>query len=239
MNLRLNNIDKHYDKKVLHNIDLELRGYKSIALVGPSGCGKSTLLRLIAGIEFPEEGSVIINDIEINESTVKEHQKTIGYVFQKHNLFPHLSLLRNITLILEKTRGYTKDDAYNRGVDLLTMLHLADQKDKLPKNVSGGQSQRASIARALSTEPDLLLLDEPTAALDPILTYEVLDAVNELKDMGKDFIFVTHEISFVKSFADYFIFINEGEIIEHGEIRYIDEPKTEKLQEFMSKVIHN
>ncbi len=240
MNFELKNLHMSYDKLILKNLSIKLDGYKSIAVIGASGCGKSTLLRLIAGIEFPESGQIKINNFEISEEIKSEYQKHIGYVFQKHNLFPHLTLEKNITLILEKTRGYSKEAAKEKADRLLGMLHLIEQKDKLPKNVSGGQAQRASIARAFSTDPDIILLDEPTASLDPILTHEVLEAIKELKNIGKDFIFVTHEIGFVQSFAEYFIFMDEGEIIEHGDIEELKNPATQKLIDFMDKVgFHN
>jgi polar amino acid transport system ATP-binding protein len=225
-----------YDMQILKNINIDIDGYKSIAIIGASGCGKSTLLRLISGIEFPDSGSISINEYNISRDTRKEFQKHIGYVFQKHNLFPHLTLKQNISLILEKTRGYTKEEADSRADSLLQMLHLEKESDKLPKHVSGGQAQRASIARALSTHPDILLLDEPTASLDPILTHEVLDAIHELKSIGKDFIFVTHEIGFVESFAEYFIFMDNGMILEHGKIECLNHPKTKKLSDFMDRV---
>jgi ABC-type polar amino acid transport system ATPase subunit len=236
MIFELKNIHMSYDKLVLKNLSIMLEGYKSIAVIGASGCGKSTLLRLIAGIEFPESGYIRINRFDVKKETRSEYQKHIGYVFQKHNLFPHLTLQENITLILEKTRGFGKEEAKAKAYGLLEMLHLCEEKDKLPRNVSGGQAQRASIARAFCTDPDIILLDEPTASLDPILTHEVLDAIKELKNIGKDFIFVTHEIGFVQSFAEYFIFMDEGEIIEHGKIDNLKKPKTKKLVDFMDKV---
>lgn len=239
MRFKLENINKFYDNQILFDLSIEIKDYSSVAIIGPSGCGKSTLLRLIAGIEYPKDGNIYLNDFQINSETIKEYQKHIGFVFQKHNLFPHLSLMKNITLILEKTKGFSKEDANKKACELLSLLHLGDQKDKLPKNVSGGQSQRASIARALSTNPDILLLDEPTASLDPILTHEVLNAIKELKSIGKDFIFVTHEIDFVKTFADYFIYIDEGKIVEHGEISKIYDPQSDKLKHFMKKVSYD
>lgn len=236
MRLRLDNIIKNYDKRVLDGLSICLKGFSSIAIIGPSGCGKSTLLRLIAGIEFPQNGSISVNGTDIVPTAVSEYQKSIGVVFQKHNLFPHLSLKANITLILEKTRGISKVTSEKRADELLALLHLSDQKNKKPAKVSGGQAQRASIARALSTDPKLMLLDEPTASLDPVLTHEVLMAIKELKSLGKDFIFVTHEIAFVKSFADYVIFIDSGKIKEHGSVEILSEPNTEELQAFLKNV---
>lgn len=236
MKLSLNNIIKNYDKRVLDGLSIDLEGCSSIAIIGPSGCGKSTLLRLIAGIEFPQSGSISINGTDIVPTAVSDYQRSIGVVFQKHNLFPHLSLKANITLILEKTRGIKKDVADKRADELLELLHLSDQKHKKPAKVSGGQAQRASIARALSTDPKLMLLDEPTASLDPVLTHEVLMAIKDLKSLGKDFIFVTHEIAFVKSFADYVIFINSGKILEHGNVEILSNPTTKELQAFLKNV---
>ena len=236
MILKLENVVKNYEKTILKGISIDIKDKKSIAIIGESGCGKSTLLRLLAGIEFLDEGQIILNNEVVDKINVRKHQDRIGYVFQNHNLFPHLSLKKNITLILSKIKGYDIDKANNIADELLDRMHLKEQKDKLPKHVSGGQSARASIARALSTNPDILLLDEPTAALDPVITHEVLKAISELKDLGKDFIFVTHEINFMKSFADYFIFMNNGNIIEHGDIKNLDTPKSEMLKEFLSKV---
>jgi polar amino acid transport system ATP-binding protein len=233
MNLKINNVSHLYDVEVLHDLSLELDGYHSIAIIGVSGSGKSTLIRLLSGLEQPSSGELFVNNYSVNNES---YRKSIGFVFQHHNLFPHLTLKQNITLVLEKTRGVGKDDAELIARKYLTMLHLEDQMDKLPKNVSGGQAQRASIARALSINPDIIFLDEPTSSLDPILTYEVLTAVEELKTLGKDFIFVTHVMSFVKDFADFVIYMDKGEIVEMGTPDILDHPKSESLKAFMYKV---
>ena len=239
MRISLKNITKDYDKRVLDNISLDIDGYNSIAIIGLSGCGKSTLLRLIAGIEFPQKGEIAIDDLHISKDNIREFQKHLGFVFQTHNLFPHMTLKENITIILEKSKGMEKAEANARAAELLNLLHLSDEMDKKPANVSGGQAQRASIARALSTKPNLLLLDEPTASLDPILTHEVLMEVKQLKSLGKNFIFVTHEINFVKSFADYVVFIHEGKIVEHGEVGILNSPQSEQLQAFLKNVLYD
>lgn len=233
MNLKINHLSHSYDVEVIHNLNFNLKGYKSIAVIGVSGSGKSTLIRLMSGMEKPTSGKILINHMDV-ESEV--YRKKIGFVFQNHNLFPHLSLKRNISLILEKTRNKTKDEADSIAIQKLELLHLGDQVNKLPKNVSGGQAQRASIARALSVNPDIIFLDEPTASLDPILTHEVLTAVEELKGLGKEFIFVTHVLSFVRDFADYVIYMHEGRIHEYGLPDILDNPKTKELKEFMEKV---
>ncbi|HCB66338.1 MAG: polar amino acid ABC transporter ATP-binding protein [Tenericutes bacterium GWD2_38_27] len=233
MKINLKNINHTYDVEVLHELNLTLENYKSIAIIGVSGSGKSTLIRLMAGLETPSSGEININGHDVKE---EDYKKKIGFVFQNHNLFPHLTLKRNITLVLEKTRGMDPLLANETALKYLNLLHLGDQVDKLPKNVSGGQAQRASIARALSVNPDIIFLDEPTSSLDPILTHEVLSAVEELKGLGKDFIFVTHVMSFVRDFADYVIFMDQGEIIEQGLPEILDHPKHPAFKEFMKKV---
>ncbi len=233
MKIHLNQLSHTYDVEVLSDLSLDLEGYKAVAIIGVSGSGKSTLIRLMSGLEKPTSGSIQVNDHAVDE---EDYRKKIGFVFQNHNLFPHLTLKQNITLVLEKTRGYDKEEADQIAEKYLGMLHLEDQTHKLPKNVSGGQAQRASIARALSVNPDIIFLDEPTSSLDPILTDEVLRAVEELKGLGKDFIFVTHVMGFVRDFADYVIFMDKGKIVEQGTPEILDQPKTKELYEFMRKV---
>jgi polar amino acid transport system ATP-binding protein len=233
MKLDIRNISHTYDVEVLHDLKFKLDNYNSVAIIGVSGSGKSTLIRLMSGLELPTKGEIYIDGYNVQDD---EYKKQVGFVFQSHNLFPHLSLKRNITLILEKTRDIEPEVAEATATKYLELLHLGDQVDKLPKNVSGGQAQRASIARALSINPDVIFLDEPTSSLDPILTHEVLTAVEELRDLGKQFIFVTHVMSFVRDFADYVIFMEQGHIREHGTPDILDQPKTEALRAFMSRV---
>ncbi len=229
----IKNLTHHYDIDVLHNVSLSLKKYGSIALIGKSGSGKSTLLRILSGMEKATTGSIHVNGYPVSDPVYK---KKVGFVFQNHNLFPHLTLERNITLILEKTRGVEKENAKEIAQKHLRLLQLGDQMHKLPKHVSGGQAQRASIARALSLDPDVIFLDEPTASLDPILTDEVLTAVKKLRTLGKDFIFATHVISFVRNFADYVIFMQDGVIVEQGKTTILDNPQTEAFKDYMSKV---
>ncbi len=233
MKIEIKNVSHTYDVEVLNNLNLSLSKYKSVAIIGVSGSGKSTLIRMMSGLEKPTSGEIFINDFDVRDDTYK---KKIGFVFQSHNLFPHLTLKRNITLVLEKTRGMEKAQAEQIALKNLSLLHLEDQINKLPKNVSGGQAQRASIARALSMNPDIIFLDEPTSSLDPILTHEVLQAIEELKVLGKEFILVTHVMSFAKDFADYVIFMKEGQIAEQGLPSILENPKTEDLKAFMAKV---
>jgi polar amino acid transport system ATP-binding protein len=229
--INIQNLTHLYDVEVLKSLTFQLEGYRSIAIIGASGSGKSTLLRLLSGLEKPSQGTILINDTNVQEES---YRQLISFVFQNHNLFPHLTLERNISLILEKTRGYQKAKAIEIARDYLTRVRLSDQMYKLPKNVSGGQAQRASIARAFSLDPEIVFLDEPTASLDPVLTHEVLQAVKEFKASGKSFIFVTHILSFVRDFADYVIFMDQGQIIEHGPVTLLDKPQTDALKNYMS-----
>lgn len=233
MRIELNQLNHSYDVEVIKDITFSLDQYQSVAIIGVSGSGKSTLLRLMSGLEQPTSGKIMINQHDVSDEL---YRKSIGFVFQNHNLFPHLTLKKNITLVLEKTRNKSKEEANALAEEYLNLLHLSDQMNKKPKNVSGGQAQRASIARALSIQPEIIFLDEPTASLDPILTHEVLTAVEELRSFGKQFIFVTHVLSFVRDFADYVIFMHEGKILEHGLPIILDSPKTEQLKAFMDKV---
>jgi polar amino acid transport system ATP-binding protein len=231
MKINIQNLTHQYDVEVLKSLTFSVEGFHSIAIIGASGSGKSTLLRLLSGLEKPSQGTIFVNDMNVQEES---YRKLIGFVFQNHNLFPHLTLERNITLILEKTRGYQKTKAIEIARDFLSRVRLSDQMHKLPKNVSGGQAQRGSIARAFSLDPDIVFLDEPTASLDPVLTHEVLQAVQEFKASGKNFIFVTHILSFVKDFADYVIFMDQGQIIEHGPVSLLENPETKALKNYMS-----
>lgn len=233
MKIDIKHISHSYDVEVLHDLVFKLEGYKSVAIIGISGSGKSTLLRLMSGLEKPTSGQIEMDNVNVLDP---DYKKNIGFIFQSHNLFPHLTLLDNITIVLEKTRGMSKQDAHDTAIKYLELLHLGDQVHKAPRNVSGGQAQRASIARALSVNPDTIFMDEPTASLDPILTYEVLSAVEELKGLGKNFVFVTHVLSFVRDFADYVIFMDKGHIIEHGTPDILEHPEDPAFQAFMKKV---
>ena len=233
MKVELERLSHSYDVEVLHDLTLTLNDYKAVAIIGMSGSGKSTLLRILSGLERPSAGTVRVNSHDV---TSAEYRKQVGFVFQHHSLFPHLTLLRNITLVLEKTRGYTPEEAGARAMEFLDLLHLGDQAHKRPRNVSGGQAQRGSIARALSLDPEVVFLDEPTSALDPILTFEVLSAITELRNIGKGFVLVSHVMNFVAAFADYVIYLHQGRIAEHGVPTILDNPSSRELRDFMAKV---
>lgn len=233
MHLKITNLNKSYkNNNILNNISLDINNVSSIGIIGESGCGKSTLLRQLAGIENPDSGDIIINNISPIGDKL-DFQKKIGYVFQKHNLFPHLTIEKNILLILEKIKKIPKQQSEKITKEVLEKLHMLEQANKLPDQVSGGQAQRASIARALSLKPDILFLDEPTASLDPLLTNEVLTSIKELKNTGVEFIFITHEMQFLKEFCDYFIFLKKGQIQEVGSVLELEKPKTKELKNFL------
>jgi polar amino acid transport system ATP-binding protein len=191
---------------------------------------------LIAGLEEFESGDIAINDDWMSREAIEDYRKKVGFVFQDHNLFSHLSVFENIALVLEKVHGRKREDFTEEVNTLLKYFDLEEHQNKLPHQISGGQSQRASIVRALAIKPDIILLDEPTSSLDPILTYEVLHAVKQLVDEKRDVILVTHEIGFAKNIADYVIFMDEGKVIEHGPDILLN-PKSESLKIFLDKVL--
>lgn len=238
MELRVKNIMKKYDQNiVLDDINLELKDMKIVGIIGPSGGGKSTFLRLLAGLEAYNQGDITINEHNLSKDDLDSYRKSVGYVFQDNNLFPHLTIEKNISLVLEKVHSKVSQDSKNIIDKLLEQYGLFEHKDKYPHQISGGQAQRVAIVRALAIEPEILLLDEPTSALDPALTYEVLQSIKKLKDTGKDFIIVTHEIGFAKNIADYIVYIDDNKIIEHGTVDILNNPKSENLKEFLNKVL--
>ena len=238
MDLTLKNLTKKYNgKTVLENVSLDLKNVKVLSLIGASGSGKSTLLRLIAGLESYDEGEITVNGHTVDVNTAESYRKHVGFVFQDHNLFSHLSIEENIYLVLEKVHGKTREAIQGDVLKRLEQFGLTEHRHKLPHQISGGQAQRASIVRALAIEPELILLDEPTSSLDPILTYEVLSAVQQLAQNEIDFIIVTHELGFAKNVGDYIVYMEEGRIVEHGHRDILDAPKTESLKYFLDKVL--
>jgi polar amino acid transport system ATP-binding protein len=238
MNLKIKQLVKTYaDSTVIDEIDVDLDSVQVLALIGASGSGKSTLLRLISGLESFDSGTITVNGHEVDYRTDMAYRKKVGFVFQDHNLFPHLSIYENILLVLEKVHGRKRETLGDEVSKLLAQFGLEEHMHKKPHEISGGQAQRASIVRALSIKPELVLLDEPTSSLDPILTYEVLMAVKMLVFEKIDFIIVTHEIGFAREVADYIIFMEEGKIVEHGTGEILEKPQTERLQKFLEKVL--
>lgn len=235
MKIDINNLTKTYDDEVvLDNLNLNLEGVEAIALLGKSGSGKSTLLRLLSGIEEYDSGHIQINDDDVN---TREFKNKIGFVFQQGSLFPHLTVLDNIVLILEKVKKIEKEIATQKVKELLSKFGLLEHMDKYPYMLSGGQQQRVSIVRSLAVEAELFFFDEPTSALDPMLTKEVLDMVKELRILGKKFFIVTHEIGFARNVADYVLFLDEGKIVEHGNVEILDDPQSDEFKKILSLVL--
>jgi polar amino acid transport system ATP-binding protein len=241
MKLKLDQVSKSFDgHRVLHAVSLALEKVHTLVLIGPSGGGKSTLLRIIAGLEFPDQGQVEINGqpVIFEEHALLRYRRTVGTVFQAFNLFPHLTALRNITLPLEKVHGHSPAEAGQIGRQLLIRFRLADHAAKRPAELSGGQRQRVAIARAVSIKPRLLLFDEPTSALDPEMTAEVLDVIKELREEGRDFILVTHEMGFARQVADQVALLDAGQIIEAGPVqRIFEQPASRQAADFLAKVL--
>lgn len=241
MKLDLRHISKSFGQhRVLDDISLSLEKVHSLVLIGPSGCGKSTLLRIIAGLEYPDEGEMEIDGehVRFQEEALMQHRRTVGVVFQAFNLFPHLTMLKNITLPLEKVHGIAPAEAEDRAIELLKRLQLEDHAHKKPAQLSGGQRQRVAIARAVSTKPRLLLFDEPTSALDPEMTAEVLDVIEELREEGLDFILVTHNMGFAKRIADEIAMIADGRIIETGTGEHaFDQLVSQQSRDFLAKIL--
>lgn len=238
MNLDIKNLTLTYDKlNALDGLSGEIDHWKSIVIIGPSGGGKSTLLRVLAGLESPKEGFVKIGETELvfEEEWLLEYRKNISIVFQAFNLFPHWTAMENICIPLVKVHKLTNEEASKRANQLLSRFGLNEHAHKLPAQLSGGQQQRIAIARAMATEPQLLLLDEPTSALDPQLTHEVLDMILELRENNTNLVLVTHEMTFAKKAADKILFISEGKLCEQGTPEEIfNKPKTQKMKDFLS-----
>lgn len=241
MNFQITHLHKSFgESHVLNDISLKLDKVHSLVLIGPSGGGKSTLLRIIAGLEYPEQGSVAIDgkEMQFDEAGLLEHRRTVGTVFQTFNLFPHLDALRNITLPLEKVHGRTRNEAKEVALEILRRFQLEAHAHKRPAELSGGQRQRIAIARAVAIKPRLLLFDEPTSALDPEMTGEVLDLIGELRNEGRDFILVTHEMGFAQQIADRVALLDGGKIAEIGPVEQLfGNPQTEQSQNFLSRVL--
>jgi polar amino acid transport system ATP-binding protein len=241
MNLTLSKIVKRFNGQlVLDGVSLSLENARALVLVGPSGGGKSTLLRIIGGLEHPDAGEVRINGepVIFKEEALVRHRRTVGTVFQSFNLFPHLTALQNLTLPLIQVRGHSEREAEDIGRRLLARFRLEAQTDKRPAELSGGQRQRVALARAISGKPRLLLLDEPTSALDPEMTAEVLDMIAELREEGRDFILVTHEMGFARRVAGHAAFLAEGSILEFGPVAQLfDAPATPQTRAFLAKVL--
>lgn len=228
--------------EVLKGINLEISRGEVVTILGPSGCGKSTLLRCMNLLEMPDSGHVWFHgeDLAAPGAAVMQARRKIGMVFQHFNVFPHLSVLDNVT-IAPVTNGTLKpDEARAKALALLDRVGLADKKDEFPGKLSGGQKQRLAIVRSLEMDPDVMLFDEPTSALDPEMVMEVLDVIKELAQSGMTIAIVTHEMGFAREVSDRVLFLDEGIIYEQGTPEEVfDHTRTDRARDFFRKVIHS
>lgn len=229
------------DTVVLRRLDLAVDAHEVVVLLGASGSGKSTLLRTANLLERVDDGQIFLSGADITDPRIDADsvRARIGVVFQHYNLFPHLSVLDNITLAARKVHHTPRDEAEARGMDLLRRIGLGEMARAFPDRLSGGQQQRVAIVRALATDPELLLLDEITSALDPVLVGEVLDLVRDLKSAGSTILMATHEIGFARSAADRVVFLERGRIVEEGPPgQVIDDPRQPATRDFLARVLH-
>jgi polar amino acid transport system ATP-binding protein len=225
---------------VLHEVDLQVRQGEFTAVMGPSGSGKSTLLRCVNMLETPTSGRIFVEGEEITDpdADVDKLRARIGMVFQQFNLFPHMTVLRNLTIAQEKVKGRSKDEASEIARSTLAKVGLSEKESAYPAHLSGGQSQRVAIARALAMNPDMMLFDEPTSALDPELVGDVLAVMKDLASEGMTMMVVTHEMGFAREVGDNLVFMDGGVIVEEGDpARVLADPQHERTQSFLSKVL--
>ena len=227
------------DLEVLRGIDLHIDEREVVVIIGPSGSGKSTLLRCINFLEEPTGGTITVDGIPLDsEANVNKVREEVGMVFQRFNLFPHMTVLDNITLAPLKVRKMQKSRAEQTAQDLLDRVGLGDKADAYPNQLSGGQQQRVAIARALAMNPKVMLFDEPTSALDPEMVGEVLDVMQRLAESGMTMIIVTHEMGFAREVGTRLLFVDGGYIVEEGAPKEVFEnPKEERTRAFLSKIL--
>ncbi|GGD07138.1 amino acid ABC transporter ATP-binding protein [Pontibacillus salipaludis] len=237
--IKVNQLSKTFKKTpVLNNITTEINKKEVVAVIGPSGSGKSTFLRCLNGLEQPSEGQVYIDGTQLNEQNVTQIREKTGMVFQHFHLFPHMTVLQNITFAPMETHGTSKEEAEENAMKLLETVGLSDKATSYPNQLSGGQKQRVAIARALAMHPEIMLFDEPTSALDPEMVKEVLDVMKQLASTGMTMVIVTHEMAFAREVADRIIFLDQGAVVEETTpLQFFNTPSTERAQSFLQKVL--
>ena len=236
----IENLRKSFgDVEVLKGINLTIKEKEVVVIIGPSGSGKSTLLRCMNYLEEPTSGEVSVDGIVLDgEANINKVREEVGMVFQRFNLFPHMTVLQTIMLAPIKVRHVAKQEAEETARKLLARVGLADKADAYPSQLSGGQQQRVAIARALAMKPKVMLFDEPTSALDPEMVGEVLDVMRKLAEEGMTMVIVTHEMGFAREVGDRLLFVDDGRIIEQGDPKEVFEhPKEERTRLFLSKVL--
>jgi polar amino acid transport system ATP-binding protein len=239
--LTLEGVHKYFGhNEVLRGVDLDVAEHEVVCLIGASGSGKSTLLRCVNLLEPVNAGRIVVEGQEITARGVDVNRirRRIGIVFQAYNLFPHMSVLHNVTLAPRKALGLSRSEAEARATELLERFGLADKAHDYPDRLSGGQQQRVAIVRALAMQPDLMLLDEVTSALDPELVAEVLEVIRELAAGGMTMVIATHEMSFARDIADRICFLDDGVILEEGPPKQLlTEPREPRTQQFLDRII--
>ncbi len=239
--IKVENLHKSFgDNQVLKGVNAEINKGDVMVVIGASGSGKSTFLRCLNLLEEPTGGSIVFNGTDITEKSVdiNIHRQKMGMVFQQFNLFPHMTVLKNMTLAPMKLMGKTKEEAESEAMELLERVGLADRADSYPSQLSGGQKQRIAIVRALCMNPEVMLFDEPTSALDPEMVGEVLEVMKQLAKEGMTMVVVTHEMGFAREVATKVVFVDEGVIVEEAPPEeFFANPKSPRLKDFLSKVL--
>jgi general L-amino acid transport system ATP-binding protein len=239
--ISLRHVDKWFgDFQVLRDINLAVERGQRVVVCGPSGSGKSTMIRCINRLEEHQQGEIVVDGIALNSDVknIEAIRREVGMVFQQFNLFPHLTVLENLTLAPIWVRKQPKPEAETQAMALLERVRIPDQASKYPGQLSGGQQQRVAIARALCMKPQIMLFDEPTSALDPEMIKEVLDVMIELATDGMTMICVTHEMGFARTIADTMIFMDRGEIVETAPPEeFFAQPKSERTRLFLSQIL--
>lgn len=239
--ISVKNLSKHFDDlHALNGVSIDIYKGDVVFVVGPSGSGKSTFLRCLNRLEEPTSGTILFEDIDITDkkTNINLHRERMGMVFQQFNLFPHMTVLKNLILGPTKLQGKSKEEATKEAMELLERVGLADRANAYPNQLSGGQKQRIAIVRALCMKPDVMLFDKPTSALDPEMVGEVLEVMRDLAKENMTMVVVTHEIAFAKEIANRVIFMADGQIEEEGNAKdFFDNPKSERLKNFLAKVL--
>ena len=239
--IRVQNLCKAFgDHEVLKNISVDINEGDVVCVIGPSGSGKSTFLRCLNRLEEPTGGHIIFDGVDICDpkTDIDMHRQRMGMVFQQFNLFPHMNIMRNLTLAPVKLQGKSEEEAQKLAMDLLGKVGLADRAESYPSQLSGGQQQRIAIARALCMQPEVMLFDEPTPALDPEMVGEVLNVMRSLAQQKMTMVVVTHEMGFAREVANRIMFLDGGIFLEENEPKeFFAHPKDERLKSFLSKVL--
>lgn len=239
--ITVKNLHKHFgEAKALNGVNQHIEKGEKVVIIGPSGCGKSTFLRCLNLLETPTEGEVWFEGTNITDKDcdIDRLRQKMGMVFQQFNLFPHMTVMQNITLAPVQLKLMTQQEAEEKAMELLGRIGLADKAGVYPSQISGGQKQRVAIVRALAMNPDVMLFDEPTSALDPEMVGEVLDLMKKLADDGMTMVVVTHEMGFAREVGTRILFMNDGVIEEENTPdKFFIEPKSPRLKDFLSKVL--